>query len=384
MILDVYTLYLVVAVLAVVMTGWVTVMAWGQPPGDALRVWSWALTAYAFSSVMFSLPGLLSVGATVVLGNAAYGSALALMLLALRRFQGAEVRRLSLVLPVLLALAVAIFWAHDFRHRIFGLALVYGGQLVLVLWALVDERYTLPARGRAMLMLALLGLILALLLRAFAAHWHWLHADSESDGSQWQAGLILAAAMAVLCFALGFVYMYLERAERRSFELAMHDPLTGLANRRAISDALHSSTARAHRQGLPFSLLLVDIDHFKRVNDSYGHQAGDEVLRVLARTLQSRLRAQDAVGRFGGEEFLVLLPDTDRDGALVVAQALREAVAQSPAQWAGRNIHVTVSIGVGGGKLAPQDSIDSLVAAADSALYAAKQGGRDRVEQAPG
>jgi diguanylate cyclase (GGDEF)-like protein len=242
----------------------------------------------------------------------------------------------------------------------------------------------LPARGRAMLMLALLGLILALLLRAFAAHWHWLHADSESDGSQWQAGLILAAAMAVLCFALGFVYMYLERAERRSFELAMHDPLTGLANRRAISDALHSSTARAHRQGLPFSLLLVDIDHFKRVNDSYGHQAGDEVLRVLARTLQSRLRAQDAVGRFGGEEFLVLLPDTDRDGALVVAQALREAVAQSPAQWAGRSIHVTVSIGVGGGKLAPQDSIDSLVAAADSALYAAKQGGRDRVEQAPG
>jgi len=384
MILDAYTLYLVVAMLAIVMTGWVTVMAWGQPPGDALRVWSWALTAYALSSVMFSLRGLMSVGATVVLGNAAYAAALALMLLALRRFQGAAVRTLWLVLPVLLVVAVAIFWVHDFRHRILALALLYSAQLVLVVWALVDERYVLPVRGRAMLMLALLALIAALLLRAFGAHLAWLQADGVIDSNQWQGWLILVAAIAVLSFALGFVYMYLERAERRSFELAMQDMLTGLPNRRAISDALHSATARAQRQGGAFSLLLIDIDHFKRVNDSFGHQAGDEVLRVVARTLQSRLRAQDAIGRFGGEEFLVLLPDTDSDGALVAAEALRTAVALTPAQWAGRSIHVTVSVGVSGGKLKPGDTIDSLIAAADGALYGAKQGGRNRVQQASG
>jgi len=382
MILDAYTLYLVVAMLAIVMTGWVTVMAWGQPPGDALRVWSWALTAYALSSVMFSLRGLMSVGATVVLGNAAYAAALALMLLALRRFQGAAVRTLWLVLPVLLVVAVAIFWVHDFRHRILALALLYSAQLVLVVWALVDERYVLPVRGRAMLMLALLALIAALLLRAFGAHLAWLQADGVIDSNQWQGWLILVAAIAVLSFALGFVYMYLERAERRSFELAMQDMLTGLPNRRAISDALHSATARAQRQGGAFSLLLIDIDHFKPVNDSFGHQAGDEVLRVVARTLQSRLRAQDAIGRFGGEEFLVLLPDTDSDGALVAAEALRTAVALTPAQWAGRSIHVTVSVGVSGGKLKPGDTIDSLIAAADGALYGAKQGGRNRVQQA--
>lgn len=378
--LDMPTLFLVVTVVAFVMAAWVGVMAWGQRRSEAL--WSWAATmcAFAVSNVLYGFRGVIGDFWSVVLGNGVLALAFALMLLSLWRFQGIRPRPLLMVLPVLLSLALYTFFIDAYRARVIVGGTLYPAQLGLVLQVLLDRRRPVLGRGRWMLVVgaAVLGGIL--LLRALGMLLGRLEAGDALANYQWQAMLVLVAMVAVLSFGLGFVYMNLERAERRSFELAMRDALTGLANRRAILDLLRSGLARARRQGQWLSVLMVDIDHFKAVNDNHGHQAGDAVLRQVAQTLASRLRAQDQIGRFGGEEFLVLLPDTQAEGARVLADALRQAVQLSHTDWDGQQIVVTISIGVCGCLPGERDGPESLIAAADRAMYQAKRLGRNRVE----
>ena len=158
--------------------------------------------------------------------------------------------------------------------------------------------------------------------------------------------------------------------------LARHDALTGLPNRRACDERLLMEYERMRRSGQPYAVLMMDIDHFKRVNDGHGHAAGDEVLRHVADLLRSHLRSTDFVGRSGGEEFLVLLPNTPPDEALRVAQKLRHTVDTSAAPVV---THVTLSIGVSMAATTDTDA-EMAVRQADDQLYRAKQNGRNRVE----
>jgi diguanylate cyclase (GGDEF)-like protein len=159
--------------------------------------------------------------------------------------------------------------------------------------------------------------------------------------------------------------------------LAHTDNLTGLANRRYLDEELARLTARSNRHGGPLSVLVIDGDHFKHVNDRHGHQVGDETLIALAARLTERLRAEDVIGRWGGEEFLVALPDIERRGAETVAEALRAHVAGTPLETSAGPIPLTISIGWA--FKAAQDTADDLLRRADMALYEAKAGGRDRV-----
>jgi diguanylate cyclase (GGDEF)-like protein len=153
------------------------------------------------------------------------------------------------------------------------------------------------------------------------------------------------------------------------------DSLTGLGNRRQLDADLHMLTSVARRHDQPFSVALVDVDHFKAVNDTYGHSAGDQVLREIANRLQDTLRVEDSAGRWGGEEFLLLLPMTDLPGATVVGERLRLRVAgESIIIGDGSHIDVRISVGVATGVDVP----DVLVRA-DAALYRAKAGGRNLV-----
>jgi diguanylate cyclase (GGDEF)-like protein len=158
---------------------------------------------------------------------------------------------------------------------------------------------------------------------------------------------------------------------------AATDALTGLPNRRAIDDHLKRLMAGAGRSLTPMSAILMDLDHFKEINDTYGHERGDEVLAALGAIMRSELRGSDFAGRSGGEEFIVMLPDTDRAGALRVAEHLRQAMHSLSVPGITRPI--TASLGVA---TYPDDALegDTLMRLADRALYAAKQGGRDRVE----
>jgi diguanylate cyclase (GGDEF)-like protein len=158
---------------------------------------------------------------------------------------------------------------------------------------------------------------------------------------------------------------------------AATDALTGLPNNRAVQDTIRRMVAQASRSVMPLSAALLDLDHFKRINDVYGHSRGDEVLAAVATGLRSSVRESDFVGRHGGEEFLILLPDTGKEQARVVAEKVRAAVAtMTPPNM---DDPVTASIGVAS---VPDDAgtADALIRAADRALYAAKGNGRNRVE----
>jgi diguanylate cyclase (GGDEF)-like protein/PAS domain S-box-containing protein len=155
--------------------------------------------------------------------------------------------------------------------------------------------------------------------------------------------------------------------------LAYQDALTGLPNRRAFDERLRAQIVRARRYREVFSLLLLDIDRFKAINDAHGHDIGDQVLRMLAEILGSRMRQADGLARWGGEEFTLLLPQTDAEGARQLAEQLRVAAAESRFPGVGR---LTISLGIA--QFAPQDSVDTLFRRVDQALYAAKAQGRDR------
>jgi diguanylate cyclase (GGDEF)-like protein len=166
----------------------------------------------------------------------------------------------------------------------------------------------------------------------------------------------------------------IEEEERR----AMQDGLTGLANRRQFDSLMEATLGNASRREARFAVMLVDVDHFKKTNDTYGHPAGDAALRALAGLMKEHLRTGDHAARYGGEEFAVILPEADEKGAVQLAERLRKAVASWEEIFAGARLHMTASFGVA---VYPDDGAEkaTLLAAADKALYAAKQGGRNRV-----
>jgi diguanylate cyclase (GGDEF)-like protein len=165
-------------------------------------------------------------------------------------------------------------------------------------------------------------------------------------------------------------------------EQATHDPLTGLWNHGASIDILRTELSRAARQGGPLTVTMADIDHFKRVNDTSGHLAGDEVLREVARRLRSAVRTYDSVGRYGGEEFLVISPGCERSAGISQAERLRQVVSAKPVGIQGTMISVTISLGVATLDMETKGSVEQMLGAADRALYRAKLGGRNRVEAA--
>ena len=173
----------------------------------------------------------------------------------------------------------------------------------------------------------------------------------------------------------------LRDARRRIEELSRRDALTGLTNRRWLDEVLRLEVERARRYGAPLSVVMADLDHFKEVNDSFGHAVGDQVLKSAARTLHDAARLTDVVGRYGGEEFLVLLPNTELSEAIVLAERMRAGLRLMPVGF--RSDPVTGSFGVT--QWQRGDTVAGLVDRADEALYEAKHAGRDRVvERKPG
>jgi two-component system, cell cycle response regulator len=161
--------------------------------------------------------------------------------------------------------------------------------------------------------------------------------------------------------------------------MAYHDELTGVANRRFAHRQLHALLSRARRHGQELSVVLLDADRFKALNDRHGHGAGDDVLRGLAQRLRARVREEDVVARFGGEELLVILPDTGAEGAATAAEDLRAAVAAEPFPAGRFALPLTVSVGWATWR---GESLEQLIACADRGLYAAKEAGRNQVRPA--
>lgn len=231
--------------------------------------------------------------------------------------------------------------------------LLWGYPTVLWLYATLPER---PAR------------IANLVLLAGSLPLIWVLTPPEVA----LRAVVTLIGVSVFTFVLVHVISRQQEGLQRQLR---HDPLTGLLNRHTLGDVIRQALARTARDGVPMALLAIDLDHFKGVNDDFGHAGGDEVLRGLGALLRERLRATDIAFRLGGEEFLVLLHDTDAQHARQVADSLLSEIRNAPLLDARP---VTASIGLA--PLGDERDTDAWIAHADQALYRAKRGGRDRVE----
>ena len=219
----------------------------------------------------------------------------------------------------------------------------------------------------------LLTVVLGNVLLSSALASFWLAVRRFHDlALHWARTLALLAAIALLMWL--FQHQFASRVVVSGFTLSLQAAL--------VLWVLRQRALGAEQQRSRGALLMVDIDHFKRVNDHYGHLAGDHVLRHIVGVLRQRLRASDVLGRYGGEEFMVLLPGTGLHGAAQLAEQLRQAVQAAPCEWQGQRIPFTVSIGVAASADTPADpsrTSEALLQAADQALYRAKDDGRNRV-----
>lgn len=240
-----------------------------------------------------------------------------------------------------------------------------------------------PGLRKLSLLQKIMGVSDVLFAVAMAAGgWDGLSHPSEplgANGLHTLAGL--AAYLMMIVNGAGFLLLCKQKADDQMTLLATTDFLTSLVNRRAFFQQAERARQLALRLRKPIALLMLDIDHFKQLNDRFGHATGDEALVLFADTARATLREHDIMGRLGGEEFALALPGTDLPGAVLAAERLRQAVTDAPLSAAGMPHRMTVSIGVV--LIEPNEELTAALARADQALYAAKSGGRNRVEVGP-
>jgi len=227
-------------------------------------------------------------------------------------------------------------------------------------------------------LLGVLALVLPMICR-FAVQGDTFHRAAAFAGVLYLAAI--ARSIQTLSYFFGRSHRLARevQAERdRAEKLARTDFLTELNNRRAFYELGEVMLRQARRYAHPSALLMLDVDHFKRINDRFGHAAGDEVIRAVARLIREQLRDSDVGGRLGGEEFAVFLPETALADALTAAERLRAAIELHAVEFDGATIHFTVSLGVAPAR--EDDALDALIARADEALYRAKHSGRNSVE----
>jgi len=216
---------------------------------------------------------------------------------------------------------------------------------------------------------------LVLLTRGISTLWLDTPGATRLTPSPMQTLYLVTNSFTVLFVSLGHVLMASERVRLEFKHLATHDGLTGTLTRRAVMDVLRHENDRWDRYGQPFSVLLLDIDHFKHINDTHGHLVGDRVLVDVVTTASHSLRTTDRLGRYGGEEFLVVLPETRLAAAIQAGERIRRAVDARP----NTPERPACSVSVGVAAMADHETVEALLARADAALYRAKAAGRNRV-----
>ena len=387
MVAHVPTMLAMIIVSSLMMAASMAVVGWGRRR-DGLGHWAAALLVNAVGHLLLMLRDQVPDVLSIVLGNLLLSSVFVGLIAAIYQFQGRPIAWLLLLAPSALVTGFVIVFIDNFSARVGFVGLVIGLQALWALATALERRHATVGRG-LWLLVAGLGLEAVVLIGRAALAVSVKGAESTIlQSSGLQTLTFVATFFVVLVSSMGFVFMSRDRADENNRVMAALDPLTGVANRRSLISALDRDVARAVRTRESIALMMVDIDHFKHVNDEYGHPVGDQVLCSVVNVLRQRVRAQDLVGRYGGEEFMVVLPDTGLSGAEQLARELCKAVEVSRCRVDGTEgvegdgIAVTVSIGVFGGRLESGDSWDMLIAAADRALYQAKENGRNRVEVA--
>jgi len=373
--LDITTLF-VVATCITALLGLFLLSAWMQERIRALAWWGSAYLIGGFSVAIWSIEGVISPPLPAGTANALLFVACGMIWSAARLFHGRPVLWGWLFAGSIVWLMACLSpefvrWA---AARIVLSSLIISAYTFLTaaeLWR--ERRKTLLRRWPAIFVPMLHGMVFLFPIP--------LASMLPADGGivSLASGWIAVFALETMLYVVGTAFIILVLAKERSVRVlrdaASTDDLTGLLNRRGFFAGAHQLVARQARQRQAVSVLMFDLDHFKSVNDRFGHPLGDEVLRTFARVATDNLRAGDVIGRFGGEEFVAILAGNLAD-ASVAAERLRLAFQAAAHTIAGRVVQATVSIGVASGGI----DVASLIASADSALYLAKSNGRNRVE----
>jgi diguanylate cyclase (GGDEF)-like protein len=347
---------------------------------SSLRIWGTVLLLQALGWLLMGLRGHASAWWSIVLANGVLMVSYAETTRALRLLLGVPQRRHWLA-AIGLAGWLGITWfavvRFDYRMRMYfaaGSLLVY---LLMLAWPLRHALRRGGSNAQRVMLLVLLGALLCWSARLVELAMRPTLAADLLIHSPANAVLLVYSALEPVLASIAFLLIYNETAQAQLQRLARTDPLTGMLNRLALDDEADRLFIRARQAGTPLSVLMVDVDHFKRINDSFGHAVGDRVLATLARNLDAAVWPPARLGRMGGEEFLVLLPGTGLAEGLALAGQLRAAAGQLPSP-SSEVPPVTISAGIATLDAGDADA-QALVRRADRALYEAKRAGRNRV-----
>jgi diguanylate cyclase (GGDEF)-like protein len=345
----------------------------------SIRLWIIGTVLQPTAWVMYGLRDAIPDLFAMVVANALLSFAFAKQIQAVRTFVELPVNRALIYAPVVATALLEILFTYaipSMRWRTVTVSAVFCAQMLCGVVALLD--WSQPRR-RSHILTASAFLTLAGVLVVRIVY------EGLRDGSLASAFAPTPMQTIVFAFAaffptlatLGFVLMCSDRLHQELERQATVDSLTGISNRRTLGELATRAIASAHRHKRSLAVLLLDADHFKRINDVYGHEVGDEALQMIAATLQCTLRSEDLLGRLGGEEFVVVLPDADAAAAMASAERLRHAIETAEFKGWHRRIALCVSVGVA--VIDDGDDFACLLRRADQAMYAAKRAGRNRV-----
>jgi diguanylate cyclase (GGDEF)-like protein len=382
MTLDVNTLFMVTIYVEAIL-GLLLLFAWVQNTAiQAVAWWGFAHLIRAASVVLFGMYGSAPDLISIDLANALLFTSFAVTWTGSRVFDGRPVEPVYLVTGAVLWLLVCRLpvLADAVETR----ALIATGIITTYTWLTAYEFWRgrsepLVSRWPAIFMLFAHG-ALFLLRTPLAAMLPW-SPSNHLLGSVWLTVLSFEALLFTISIAFILLAMAKERTELRHRTAAMVDPLTGIANRRSFLQDAAQLAKRHTANPRPTAVLLIDLDHFKSINDRFGHALGDRALEIFAESARQSVRSSDLVGRLGGEEFAAVLVNTSQDKAVAVAERIRASFAQAALEVDSRPVGATVSIGLVHCQDAVLD-VPELLAQADQALYFAKEHGRNRVEVA--
>ena len=347
--------------------------------GSSIRLWIVGSVLQAAAWVLYGLRDRIPDLLAIVVANALLSFAFARQIDAVRLFVGRPPDRLLSAAPVAAIAVLELIFTYalpSMRMRVLTVSAIFALQMLVAVAALLDgprpRRRSHLLTASAFLMLSAV-LVARIAIEGFSGN----VLPTALASSPVQSAVFAMAAFFPIVATLGFVLMCTDRLHQELEQQARADPLTGISNRRTLGELAETAIAAARRARRGLALLLVDADHFKRINDVFGHEVGDDALRVLATTLDCASRSEDVLGRLGGEEFVVVLPDVDERAARALAERLRVAVENTVFNTGSERLPLRVSIGFA--LCADADDFPSLLRRADKAMYLAKRLGRNRV-----
>ncbi|SDS86398.1 diguanylate cyclase (GGDEF) domain-containing protein [Halopseudomonas litoralis] len=379
--LNTFSLALALVLVTLGMTLVLIMAAWHSGSEKGLRHWALGNLALTMGLVLSISQGLLHYSVSQILAAGLMVLGLGVIWLGVRAFKGLSQPQAGPILAALLVMLVLGYFHYiqdSAAARLAATGICLGGLCLmsareLLVPAAAPLRRAYWFTGGIMLLSGI-----GLLLRAAAGFQGSLQ-EAGITGEVLQHATLLGVMVAQIGMAGGFILMTHYRTIMALQQLSEHDALTGTLNRRSMHDKAQGLLDATRQQGLPAALIMVDADHFKRINDEFGHQTGDAVLCHLVTRIRLHMRSNDLLGRFGGEEFVLLLPGVDASDAQEVAERIRLAVNSHTESISDQPVMLSISLGVAGTGLHGYD-YTALVSAADGALYRAKALGRNRVE----